>query len=477
MHVSSCPLYLTVYENFAQQVVVSASVDTSRLEPGQTATLALTPNPSTPIDSLDFVFTAGGSSYTYNYPVSSLPATGSTSAFDIPIPIGTIMVALGLPSIPGLYFDVNSQVGTNLAAAAQGAGFAQPATYSWTSSSTKSNTFQFNGGTETANIEFYLQSTHQWQTSLSVGVPILGSVTLYTAPESTTQFSSTSQAVFIWYQVSAESQYSTAGGSGWYLSGDSASVSIQSTSVSNGLGTQEVFTGWQGQYSGTQESFNFVVNAPIIETAEWQTQYYLTENSAYGTPSPGSGWFNSGSSVSASINSPISDGPGTQYVVTGWAGTGSAPSSGSAGFTSFNINSPSSVMWNWSTQYSVTVQTSGGGTVSPSTGTQWYDSDYQLRLAESPSPGYQFLGWKVNGQTVSSLPSLTYPVASPATITAQFSLIQQISQSQTTTGSGQSSSGIGMGGVTTFAVNLALGAGIGAAVAGAIVALVLRRRR
>jgi hypothetical protein len=475
-HVGSCPLFLTVYENLAQQVTLSASVDASQLEPGQTATVALTPSPSTPTDSLDFVFTAGGSSYTYNYPVSSLPAIGSTSAFNIPIPIGTIMLALGLPSIPGLYFDVNSQIGTDLEAVTQGKGFAQSAVYSWTGSSTQSNTFQFNGGADTATIGIYLQSAHQWQTSLSVSVPILGSVTLYTAPKSTTQFSSTSQTAFTWFHVLAESQYSTVSGSGWYLSGDSATVSIQSSPVSNGEGTQEVFMGWRVQNSGLQESINFIVNSPITETAEWQTQFYLTVGSAYGTPSPVSGWFNAGTAVSASVDSPISGGSGTQYVVTGWTGTGSVSGSGSMGSTTFSINARSSITWNWKTQYSVTVQSSIGGMVSPSTGTQWYDSGYQLQLAEAPSSGYQFLGWVVNGQATSSQQTFTYAVTSPVTITAQFAPLQQTSQLQTSAGT-QPSSGTGPGGLTTFAVNLALGAGIGAAVAGAIVALVLRRMK
>ncbi len=476
VHWGSCPLYLTVYENLAQQVTVSSSVDSSMLEPGQIATLSLTPVPSAPTDYLDFVFTAGGSSYTYNYQVTSLPAIGSTSALDIPIPIGTIMVALGLPSIPGLYFNVNSQVGTNLAAIAQGTGFAQSASYSWTSSSEQSNTFQFSGGVATASLGFYLKSGHDWQTSLSVGVPILGSVTLYTAPESLAQFSSSSQTAFVWYQVSAESQYSAITGTGWYLSGGSAQVSVQNSPVSTSQGTQEVFTGWQGQYEGAQQSISFMVTAPITETALWQTQYYLTVNSPYGTPSPGNGWFNAGSSLSSSVNSPISGGSGIQYIVTGWTGTGSVGPSGDAGSTTFTLDAPSTITWNWETQYSVTVQPSVGGTVSPS-GTQWYDSGYQLQFTESPSVGYRFVGWEVNSQTISSLQSLTYDVSSPSSITAQFAPVQQSVQQQSTSERSQLSQSNGTGGVANFAANLALGAGIGGVVTATIVVLILRQKR
>ena len=73
-------------------------------------------------------------------------------------------------------------------------------------------------------------------------------------------------------------------------------------------------------------------------------------------------WFDSGTLVTASVSSPADVSGGTRYRCTGWTGTGSVPSSGSASSVSFTISAPSSVTWNWQTQYLLTV-TGGNGVV------------------------------------------------------------------------------------------------------------------
>jgi hypothetical protein len=132
--------------------------------------------------------------------------------------------------------------------------------------------------------------------------------------------------------------------------------------VSAGSGKQYVLTGVTGPGSPIHSSGTI--------TGNYKTQYYLTVTSAHDTPNPAGGWFDAGTGITASVTSPWSGSTGTQYVCIGWTGTGSVSSSGNGTSVSFNINAPSTITWNWKTQYYLTVVSpydtpSGGG---------WYDS-------------------------------------------------------------------------------------------------------
>jgi hypothetical protein len=101
-------------------------------------------------------------------------------------------------------------------------------------------------------------------------------------------------------------------------------------------------------------------NAAVMVTGTYQTQYFLTVTSTHDSAT-GQGWYDANAPVSSSVTSPADDdGHGTRYRATGWTGTGSAPSSGTATTTgSFNINAPSGVTWNWMAQYRVTFGQTG----------------------------------------------------------------------------------------------------------------------
>jgi len=168
-----------------------------------------------------------------------------------------------------------------------------------------------------------------------------------------------------------------------------------SSPVSAGSGKQYVWTSTSGISTSQSGSVTVPAGGGSV-SASYKTQYYLTVNSAYDSPNPSSGWFDAGSSITASISSPVSGGSGIQYVCTGWSGSGSVPSSGSGTSTTFTINAPSSITWNWKTQYYLTMQVgSGSGTVSPSSG--WYDSGVQVQISASPSSGYRFGSWSGSG--------------------------------------------------------------------------------
>ena len=74
---------------------------------------------------------------------------------------------------------------------------------------------------------------------------------------------------------------------------------------------------------------HFYDNSGVSITWVWKTQYYLTVTSAYDSPTPLSGWFDSGTGITENVTSPIAGGSGIRYVATGWTGTGSIPASGS----------------------------------------------------------------------------------------------------------------------------------------------------
>ncbi len=115
---------------------------------------------------------------------------------------------------------------------------------------------------------------------------------------------------------------------GWYDSGTAITGSV--TSPTPGVsGTQYVCTGWTGTgsvaASGSASSTTFTIGAPSSITWNWKTEYYLTVTSPRDSPSPVSGWFDSGTGITESVTSPVSGPSGTQYVCTGWTGTGNAP--------------------------------------------------------------------------------------------------------------------------------------------------------
>jgi hypothetical protein len=141
--------------------------------------------------------------------------------------------------------------------------------------------------------------------------------------------------------------------SGWYDAGSEVDVSATAPSV--GSGEQYVWNGWvgtgSGNYNGTANSASMIMNGGVTEVVSWTHQYMLTVTSLYGSPTPMSGWFDAGTVIAASVGSPVAGAIVTQHVCTSWIGTGSVPASGAATSMQFTINQPSSIAWNWETQY------------------------------------------------------------------------------------------------------------------------------
>jgi hypothetical protein len=115
-----------------------------------------------------------------------------------------------------------------------------------------------------------------------------------------------------------------------------------------------------GGWSASPTEYSEVDSEALQALAASIVQLKVT--SAYDSPNPsGTTSYFSGTSVTASVTSPVSGLGRTQYVCTGWTGTGDVPSSGTETTVTFNITQDSTITWNWKTQYSVTFSQAGVG--------------------------------------------------------------------------------------------------------------------
>jgi hypothetical protein len=190
-----------------------------------------------------------------------------------------------------------------------------------------------------------------------------------------------------------------------------------SSPVPAGTGKQYVWTAWSD--GGAQSHTYTVPSSSQTVTANYKTQYYLTVNSAYGSPS-GAGWYDSGATASFSVSSPVSGPSGTQYVCTGYSGD----ASGSGASGSIVMNGPKTVTFSWKTQYqlTMTVSPSGGGTTVPAVGTYWYDAGSEVTTSATANSGYLFESWSGSGTgsyTGTSNPA-SVTMNAPITQTANF---------------------------------------------------------
>ena len=139
--------------------------------------------------------------------------------------------------------------------------------------------------------------------------------------------------------------YNRTGLAVWANPGAVYTFSYISPLVVTANGEQYVLTG----VSGNSSVSSLTVSQAATITGAYKTQYYLSSTSPYGSPLPANGWFDSGSSISAFVSSPVTGSNGYQYNSAGWSGTGSVPASGTTSGVTFTITSASTIYWNWQT--------------------------------------------------------------------------------------------------------------------------------
>jgi hypothetical protein len=305
-----------------------------------------------------------------------------------------------------------------------------PASFSWSIGS--NHTFAFQSPlVVSANSKQYV-----WTSTSGLSTLQSGSITV------TTYGSIIGNYKTQYYMTVASLYDSPTPASGWFDSGTGITESITSPAAGPS-GTQYVCTGWSGSgsvpASGGTSSVTFTITQASSITWSWETQYYLTVTSPYDSPTPQSGWFDSGTGITESVTSPTSGPPGIQYACTGWNGSGSVPASGSVSSVTFTISAPSNITWNWKTQYYLAV-TSPYNSPTPPSG--WFDSGTIITdSVTSPTAGpsdtqYVCTGWTGSGSVPASgsTPSETFTISAPSNVTWNWETQYQITFSQTGVG-------------------------------------------
>ena len=144
--------------------------------------------------------------------------------------------------------------------------------------------------------------------------------------------------------------------SGWYPIG--TNLTVHATPAVN-----SVFTSWQGNTNGATlagAQITLSVNSSLSVTGLFSTaQFTLTVASGQGTPNPVGVTTNNpyGSLINAYVASPVVNGT-TQYVATGWSGTGSV-GSGTGTNVGFTITNATTLTWLWRTNVWVNLNVIG----------------------------------------------------------------------------------------------------------------------
>jgi len=229
------------------------------------------------------------------------------------------------------------------------------------------------------------------------------------------------------YYLSVQSTYGNPQGSGWYNAGTTADFSIES-SVIDGTNMKYVFTSWSGtgagSYSGTTREANVVMNNPVIETANWSTQYYVDVVSPHGSPY-GTGWYQPGTVVNFGVDSTVINRPDAHYQFLSWIGTGNGSYAGTNSRSTITVSNPVTEQANWDAEYLVITGSEPEGILMVP-GTGWYNQDQQFTTIKAPDSltinqvSYAFKGWKVNDKIIQGNP-LTTAINEPKTIIADYS--------------------------------------------------------
>jgi len=113
----------------------------------------------------------------------------------------------------------------------------------------------------------------------------------------------------------------------------------------------------------------------------------------------------------------------TRYRCTGWTLTGGVTASGSGNVTTFTMNGPTNLTWNWSTEYYLDTAATGRGIVSVNSGYQPAGSSVDV-LAQ-PDSGSEFIRWSgdISGCTIADN-KITVPMdRGRGPVTAEFTSI------------------------------------------------------
>ena len=251
-----------------------------------------------------------------------------------------------------------------------------------------------------------------------------GSVGSGTGNNASFNLTSDSTLTWQWQAVTINTITATTTGSGSISPGGASIVvqgSNQSYTITPAAHNHVVAVIVDGVNQGAISSYTFsnVTADHTIEATFAIDQHTLTVTSPYGTPSPsGLNTYDYGTPVTATVNSPVII-SGTQYVATGWAGTGSV-TSGTGTSANVTLTSNSTLNWQWQAAYPITASTSGSGSISPSGTTPVVQGGTQL-YTFTPAANYFVSDVKIDGASVGAVSQYTFAnVTAPHTVDVTF---------------------------------------------------------
>ncbi len=138
-----------------------------------------------------------------------------------------------------------------------------------------------------------------------------------------------------------------------------------------------------GAYGDTEQASKFFINTAT-----------LTVDSHHGgaVPAVGEHSYDNGTAIDLYVTNSLKQLGPTQFVCTGWSGSGSVPTSGSGTNVSITITNESTISWLWKTQFWLTVGATAGGSVDRSS--DWHDDGSDVALQASAGGGYDFVEWR-----------------------------------------------------------------------------------
>ncbi len=206
--------------------------------------------------------------------------------------------------------------------------------------------------------------------------------------------------------VTSSSGGSVSPSSGTYPSGTSVTLTARPSSGYR-------FVSWSGDLTGSTNPATIVMNSNKTITATFElipVNYTLSvTSSSGGSVSPSSGTYPSGTSVTLTAT------PSSGYRFVSWSGD----LTGSTNPATIVMNSNKTITATFElipVNYTLSVTSSSGGSVSPSSGT--YPSGTSVTLTATPSSGYRFVSW--GGSLTGSQNPATIIMNSNKTITATF---------------------------------------------------------
>ena len=250
----------------------------------------------------------------------------------------------------------------------------------------------------------------------------------YSAIEPTLSFAVNQRSLTV---ASAHDSPNPAVGVHSYADGSSVTASVTSPVTEGNL--VWTCTGWTGTGSvpatGSGSTTTFTITADSSITWTWSSAPVprsLTVASAHDSPNPAVGVhsYADGSSVTASVTSPVTEG-NLVWTCTGWTGTGSVPATGSGSTTTFTITADSSITWTWSSApvpRSLTVA-SAHDSPTPAVGVHSYADGSSVTASVTSPVTEGNLVWTCTGWTgTGSVPATGSGSTTTFTITADSSI-------------------------------------------------------